>query len=170
MNRRHFIQICAGALSGACGLSASAHTPYRQWVVYRKKHLMIGCHRENLQTWELAKKIQTLLAQELPDARSRIARARTSGRLASLMGTDQLDSAVLEIPVAKSIMLATDGFEPYGPVDIRTIALLGNYTYVVKKNLPDDHVSLLASALSHIADSDVKTVSPEVPWHDALTG
>ena len=45
---------------------AGAHTPYGQWVVYRKKHLLIGAHRADPATYELAKKLAAVLAHSLP--------------------------------------------------------------------------------------------------------
>jgi hypothetical protein len=52
MNRRQ----AAGRLVAAAALVMllGGHTPYGQWVVYRKKHLVIGCHREDPATYELA--------------------------------------------------------------------------------------------------------------------
>ena len=168
MNRRAWLQsIC---LVGACvGSSAlHGHTPYRQWVVYRKKHLMIGCHRENLETWELAKKINTLLERELPDARSRIARAKTAGRLASLIGTDQLDTAVLSHSAVKAMAAGSDGFEPYGAIALRTVAVIGDYSYVVRAEFPEDHARLLSNALTHLGDTDASRNPPAAPWHQGL--
>ena len=40
--RRQVLRL-GGALAAAVLLSG--HTPYGQWVVYRKKHLLIGCHK-----------------------------------------------------------------------------------------------------------------------------
>ena len=73
MNRRRLIRT-GGAAAAAFWLSG--HTPYGQWVVYRKKHLLIGCHRADPQTYELAKQLVAILEDRLPKARARIARAR----------------------------------------------------------------------------------------------
>ena len=83
---------------------------------------MIGCHRQDLATWEWAKDINGVLEHELPDARSRIARAKTAGRLASLIGTDQLDTAVLSQADAKAMQSGSNGFEPYGAIEINAVA------------------------------------------------
>ncbi|MGI9384275.1 MAG: hypothetical protein ACR2PO_14075, partial [Methyloligellaceae bacterium] len=92
MNRRRLIRAVTLAAGGVllCG-----HTPYGQWVVYRKKHLLIGCHRADQQTYDLAKQLVAILEDRLPKASARVARAPNAGRLASLLGTDQMDVAVL---------------------------------------------------------------------------
>jgi len=90
MLRRTFVRAgialaCAEALARRPAL---AHTPYKQWVVYRRKHLLIGCHRQDPGTYVLAQRLVKVLQTRLPDARARIARAPTAGRLASLLGTN----------------------------------------------------------------------------------
>ena len=45
MNRRHALRLSVAAVAT---LLLSGHTPYGQWVVYRKKHLLIGCHKADL--------------------------------------------------------------------------------------------------------------------------
>jgi len=47
VNRRRALRLSVGA---AAALLLSGHTPYRQWVVYRKKHLLIGCHKADPET------------------------------------------------------------------------------------------------------------------------
>lgn len=79
MNRRGFLG-AVGAVACAPSL-VHAHTPYQQWIVYRKKHLLIGCHREDLRTWDLAKELVGIFDVQLPAARARIARARTRAGL-----------------------------------------------------------------------------------------
>jgi len=39
----------------AVAAPAHAHTPYRQWVVYRKRHLLVGCHRGDAPAYPRAK-------------------------------------------------------------------------------------------------------------------
>ena len=41
----------------------NAHTPYRQWKVVRKKHLLIYSNREDLKTDELAEQVNKVLKQ-----------------------------------------------------------------------------------------------------------
>ena len=72
MHRRHFSKTAAASslrsltgrrhvLKSAAAFStwllASGHTPYKQWQVYRRKHLLIGANKADPPTYELGKKI-----------------------------------------------------------------------------------------------------------------
>jgi hypothetical protein len=54
--------VLRSTLIGGAWLLASAHTPYRQWQVYRRRHLLIGCSRTDAPTYPLAQKIVEVLA------------------------------------------------------------------------------------------------------------
>ena len=70
--------LLAAALAGAAlfvpGRALLAHTPYRQWKIYRQRHLMIGASREDAASYPKAKEIQAFLETHLPEASARIAR------------------------------------------------------------------------------------------------
>jgi hypothetical protein len=76
MNRRALLRT---ALVAAGALVLGGHTPYPQWTVYRRKHLLIGSHRADLGTWRAAQEIVALLEGHLPEARARVARAPNAG-------------------------------------------------------------------------------------------
>lgn len=145
MNRRRAIKAIALA-AGATLLSG--HTPYGQWVVYRKKHLLIGCHRADQQTYELAKQLVAILEDRLPKARARVARAPTAGRLASLLGTDQMDVAVLAWAEAAAMAKGQADFKPYGAIPLRLIAPVGEHALVAHERFPARHSWLVRAALS----------------------
>ncbi len=164
MNRRDLL----GALVVLVGAQAvRAHTPYGQWVVYRKKHLLIGSHRADPTTYALAKKLAGVLATHLPKARCRVARAPTAGRLASLIGTDQLDVAVLDRAEAVAMLDGSGRFAAYGPVAIRQLARLGSHLLVAHERFSDRHAWLVAAALhaGSAVDENEQTLDPEVDWH-----
>ncbi len=164
MNRRDLL----GALLLAAGTAtAAAHTPYGQWVVYRKKHLLIGAHRTDPKTYLLAKELTGVLAKHLPGARSRVARAPTVQRLASLIGTDQLDVAVLSEPEAAAMLKGSDGFEPYGPIAIRQLARLDLYLLVAHSRFHERHAWLVAAALDAggAFDKTHQQVAAGIPLH-----
>ena len=83
--------VLRGTLAVATLAAASGHTPYRQWSVYRQKHLLIGCCRADPPTYPLAKRVAGVLAEWLPESRSRVSRAPDQERLASLITTGQLE-------------------------------------------------------------------------------
>jgi len=72
IHRRHILKTAAAF--GVWSLT-SGHTPYKQWQVYRRKHLLIGANKAEPPTYELGKKIAALLLEELPESRARVARA-----------------------------------------------------------------------------------------------
>ena len=65
MLRRKFLQAC---LIATAWFVAGAHTPYRQWQVYRRRHLLIGTSKADEPTYPLGQKVAELLATHLPRA------------------------------------------------------------------------------------------------------
>ena len=164
MNRRTLIQ---GGGAAAAALLLSGHTPYGQWVVYRKKHLLIGCHKGDPRTYDLAKQVVALLGEHLPAAKARPARAPRPQRLASLMSTDQLDVAVLGWNDA-SLMAAGEGiFKPYGKIPLTLLASLGDRALIAHGDFPTRHAWLVAAALGAtplVARVKAPGQTP-LPWH-----
>lgn len=169
MLRRTFVRAGIG-LVGACawvGLPAQAHTPYRQWVVYRRKHLLIGCHRQNPATYTLAQRIVAVLETRLPEARARVARAPTPGRLASLLATEQLDVALLDFADAAAMAGGEKRFAPYGRIDLSALFLFPGYALIGRTALPAKHAWLIAHALrdSELDEPQSAGSDPPLAWH-----
>ena len=172
MRRRQFLRwliggVCAGAWSGA-----QAHTPYNQWTVYRRKHLLIGCHKQDPRTYDLARRIVAVLESHLPAARARVARAPTAGRLASLLGTGQLDVTILGNQDVIAMSAGTGDFAPYGAIPLRVLLLLEEHALVCRSEMPDRHALLIADALhgSGIESVELTETDMPAPWHDAVAG
>lgn len=165
MNRRQ----AAGRLVAAAALVMllGGHTPYGQWVVYRKKHLVIGCHREDPATYELAKQAVDILALHLPEAQARVARARDVRRLASLIGTDQMEVAVLSVGDALAMSAGEGPFEPYGAIPLLALAPLALHVLVARADFPERHAWLVTAALeeSEITGSMGDWEIIGIPWH-----
>ncbi len=164
MNRR---ELLGGLLLLTGAQAVRAHTPYGQWVVYRKKHLLIGSHRADPNTYALAKKLAGVLARHLPKAKCRVARAPTAERLASLIGTDHLDVAVLRRTEAVAMLNGSGRFTPYGRVAIRQLAGLGSHLLVAHERFPARHAWLVAAALhaGSAVDEAEQKADPEIDWH-----
>jgi len=145
VNRRQILSGLALVVAGAG--SSRAHTPFGQWVVYRKKHLLIGAHRADPETYALAKRLSAALGLHLPKAKSRVARAPTAGRLASLLGTDQLDVAVLAKSDAIAMRDGAGHFHPYGRIDLTLLTALSDHVLVAHARFPKRHAWLVAAAL-----------------------
>lgn len=162
MIRRRFLKTLGVAVAAIllCG-----HTPYGQWTVYRKKHLLIGCHRADPATYDLAKQVVAVLGQHLPSAKSRVARAPKPGRLASLLGTDQLHVAVIDWQLAERMAAGEAEFKPYGSIPLTVIASLGGHALIAHSSLPKRHVWLVASALSESVKSFTVPDGTSLPLH-----
>ena len=166
--------LLAAALAGAVVLVAGrvvlAHTPYRQWKVYRQRHLMIGASREDAESYPKAKVIQAFLETHLPEASARVARARTRRRLADLLATDQIRIVLLSIEDA--VALGRGGPPFRNPVELRTLWRFGGHAMVVRPSFPSAHAWMLARAFaehgSALAGSSPAPAHAEAPLHDGV--
>lgn len=153
-------------------LLASGHTPYRQWQVYRRKHLLIGANKADPPTYDLGKKIAALLANELPDSRARVARAPHAWRLASLLTSDQIQLILLDGDDLRGLRDGRDGFEAFGSTDLRALYRFGDYWLVSRPDFPDDHAALVTQVLQQHGVGIAKRQGPPesdapVPVHAA---
>ena len=168
MNRRRALGLGLRLGGGAAAaLLLGGHTPYGQWVVYRKKHLLIGCHRADPETYDLAKRVVEVLAAHLPAAKSRVARAPDAGRLASLLGTEQLDVAALSRADAAAMRQGTGRFAPYGAIALRVLTPLDGRLLVARADFPERHAWLVTAALAgtDVAPPVEASGDPGLPWH-----
>lgn len=164
IRRRQLLRV---GLAAAAGLLLGGHTPYRQWVVYRRKHLLIGCHKSDPRTYDLAKQTVALLGEHLPAAQARIARAPDAGRLASLLGTGQLDVAILGAADAVAMSKGLGPFAPYGQTGLRVLLPLDDRVLIAQVDFPSRYAWLLTGALAgtDLAPAPDVTVDHGVPWH-----
>ena len=129
---------------------AVAHTPFRQWLVYRQKHLLIGAHRGDSRTYELAREVVAALARELPEARARVARGPGPERIAALIGTGQLFLTVLASDQASRMATAAEPFAGYRPTPTHALVDLGGqYLLFAAPGFPVDHARLVTAAVRH---------------------
>lgn len=136
-----------GAALAAAPVAGQAHTLWGQWMVFRKKHLLILCHRDDPAAFPLAKEIETAMAHDLPQAKCRIARAPFPGRISSLMGTGQMQYALVTPEEAQAMKIAAGEFTPYGPVETRLLAGIDGHVLVCTPDVPDHHAWLLRAVL-----------------------
>jgi hypothetical protein len=155
--RRHFMKMLAAAT--VASTSAIAHTPYGQWIVYRKKHLLIGCHREDPETYILAKAVVQDFEHDLEEANARVARAPRPERRASLLATDQMDVAILDPASASEMSAGTGRFGPYGEIPLCIIGSTKDHIFVGHERMPERHAWLIAMALDSGGNFSVKRLS-----------
>ena len=162
--------ILAGAALLVPGRVLVAHTPYRQWKVYRQRHLMIGASREDPASYPKAKEIQAFLEAHLPEASARVARARTRRRLADLLETDQIRIVLLS---AEDAVALGRGRPPFrSPVEVRTLWRFGEHVMVVRPSFPPAHAWILGRAFHEhgagLAGSSPAPAHIEVPLHEGV--
>ncbi len=145
IHRRHILKTTAAF---GVWLLASGHTPYRQWDVYRRKHLLIGANKADPPTYGLGKRIAELLAVELPESRARVARAPHAWRLASLLTSDQIQLILLGERDLHGLRDGRDGFEAFGATDLRALYRFGDYWLISRPDFPDGHAALVAQTLA----------------------
>lgn len=155
------------SLGTVVAVPARAHTPYRQWEVYRRKHLLIGCHKDDPDGYALAKEAIAALDEHLPAARARVARGPTAGRLASLLATEQMDVALLGEEDAIAMTEGSGRFAPYGAIALAVLVVLPGRLLVARTDLPEQHAWLVADALEDWAGGIPGTAptEPALPWH-----
>ena len=120
--RRGFLaKIILGMVSAVCFHAARAHTPYRQWAVYRKKHLIIGTCRADAKSYPFGRQLALLLSRELPESKARVARAPNQQRLASLITTGQLEVILLTHDEGQQLYTGAPPFEDYGPFGVQVL-------------------------------------------------
>lgn len=150
IRRRSFLQI--GLIAGACYVTA-AHTPYRQWQVYRQRHLLIGTSKADAPTYPLGQRIAELLATELPESSARVTRGPDPWRLASLLTSDQLEVALLSTTDVAALRDGRAPFEAFGPTALNALFAFGDYVLVCRPDFPPHHAYLVVETLSAHADA-----------------
>jgi hypothetical protein len=150
MRRRALIR--AWAALGAWH-ALSAHTPYRQWQVYRQRHLVIGTSRADRPSYPLGKRIAFVLLEHLPKSSARVTRGPDPWRLASLLTTSQLDVVLLSAEDAAALQDGRPPFEAFGPTEMRALARFGSHLLVTRPDFPDRHAWLVAMTLEQHGDA-----------------
>jgi hypothetical protein len=149
---------------------ASAHTPYRQWQVYRRRHLLIGTSKTDARSYALGKQIVSVLAQHLPESSPRVTRGPDPWRLASLLTTAQLEVVVLAEADVAALRDGRPPFEAFGPTELRTLFCFGAHWLVVRPDFPDRHAWQVVRTLSQHAEelasaAPAKPAASPVPVH-----
>jgi hypothetical protein len=140
--------LLAGAACLLAARAGRAHTPYRQWDVYRRKHLLIGTCRADPQSYPLGQRLVSILAVGLPDSKARVTRAPNQMRLASLLTTGQLDLVVFEFGEAVALAGGNAPFAEFGPYPVRLVFEVDGYALVCGDEFPARHAWLVTRTLA----------------------
>jgi len=170
MHRRRFLPVL-GALIGVAATSAGfAHTPYRQWAVFRQRFLLITTTRDDAGADALGEDIARVLLERLPASQAQVSRARDWKTLASLLVTRQTELAVMAHARADALFTGVEPYQDFGPSPLRVVVQNAQYRLVCREDFPKHHAFLLSEALMQEAAAlgfaiPAGGVSSRIPAH-----
>lgn len=145
MKRRQVLHLALGVAAAAV---LQGHTPFRQWIVYRKRRLLIGSSKADPSSYVLSKQVAETLITNLPESKARASRAPNVRRLASLLATDQLDVSILAAGDAAALMEGRAPFADFGGVPLRSLFTFGDHLLVSRPEFPRRFAYLVSQTLS----------------------
>ncbi|MEL7086693.1 MAG: hypothetical protein AAGM36_19610 [Cyanobacteria bacterium J06597_1] len=132
---------------GAIALFPLAHTPFPQWKVYRKLHLFIVVNRDDTVAYDLGQAIAHTLAEEIPESRAMVTRARNSLRLASLISTQQLDVALLPRTELTAWQTHQHPYEQLQSTDLKELFEVEDYVLISRDDFRSEHAAWIKETL-----------------------
>lgn len=145
MRRRALLRMAAAV--GAWVL-LTAHSPYRQWEVYRKARLVIVASFEEEEAARLGRLVAATLARRIPQSRAMLSRARDTNDLFRLLASKQLDVALVDEANAHAAASGAQGFADGGKIPLRTLAQIGPYLLVCRAEFPRANAYQIAETLA----------------------
>jgi hypothetical protein len=159
MKRRKFL--FSAALGALAPLPAQAHTPYRQWDIFRQRYLQILTSRTDLKGDDLGDQWVAVLRDKLPLSRALVSRARDMVRVASLLKTDQGKLAILSYADADAMFKGQPPFDEFAPMPLELMIDNGAYLLVARRDLPLHHGYLIVATLMEEAGALRIDMPPE---------
>lgn len=154
MDRRTFFRL---TLIGMAGF-LMGHSPYRQWVVYRRKRLFILTSAAEEAAFPFGQIVAQVLATYFPESQAMAARARDSLEIVKLIGSQQLDVALLQTDEAQDAFQGKGKFQEEGPLPtLRTLFVFGSYLLVCRDDFPKQKAYQIVKTL---AEHEEKWKSP----------
>lgn len=167
MRRRAFLQ---AGLVVLAWVATGAHTPYRQWQVYRQRHLLIGTSKADAPTYPLGQRIAEVLATDLPESSARVTRGPDPWRLASLLTTGQLEVVLLSSADVAALRDGRAPFEAFGPTALNALFAFGDYFLVCRPDFAARHAYQVVQTLAENAEliagaRSIDVAASPVPVH-----
>lgn len=145
MQRREFL--LSALLLALPALPALAHTPYRQWDVFRKRHLQLLTSHSDLPGDDIGDIWVEVLKETLPLSHALVSRARDINRVAALLKTDQAKLAILSYAHADAMYNGRAPFEEYSPMPLQVLLDNGDHLLVARHDLPMHHGYVVTAGL-----------------------
>ncbi len=135
------------ALAALVACPAWAHSPYRQWAIFRQRFLLITTTRDDKGSDDLGEEIARILLELLPTSHAQVSRARDWSVLASLVTTRQTELAVLSKDRSVALFHGEAPYQDFGPAPLRVVVETDRYRMVCREDFPKHHAFLLCEAL-----------------------
>ncbi len=145
VSRRALLRL--GFVAGAAVL-CSGHSPYRQWVRYRRAHLLILSDKTDPPSYPLSLAVAETLLTHLPKSQAQASRAKDLDRLVSLFTTGQMDVALMRARDAAALAADAPPVAGYRPIAIRVLAVFGDHLLVCRADFPDNHAYLVGQTIA----------------------
>src|SRR5262252_10712149 len=158
-------------LIGGVALLLMGHSPYRQWYVFRAKHLIVVTDDANPKAFPLAEEVAAAIAARLPESKPMAAKAKTPSDVVKLLRSHQLKLGLLPVDDALEAFQQRGKFSQDEPVALRTLAVLGTYLLVALEDYSKDKAQQIAKALAEhrgswsIPDGPLAKGKPPIPFH-----
>lgn len=124
-----------------------AHSPWGQYHVYRKKHLLILSTRDDEHSYPFSKQLVDCLEATLPTAKARPARAIDLERAYNLLRTDQFQFALLSKRNVEMMRRASGRFVGKQTVNLKTVLEFEDLALVVRGDFPAELVAMVAHGI-----------------------
>lgn len=145
MRRRTLLRMAAAV--GAWVL-LTAHSPYRQWDVYRKTRLVIVASLEQPEAVRLGRLLAAALARRIPQSQAMLSRARDTNDLFRLLASKQLDVALVAEADAHAAASGARGLADGGRIPLRSLAQIGPYLLVCRAEFPNANAYQIAETVA----------------------
>ena len=145
MQRRAALKFASAGLAWLLG---SAHTPYGQWQVYRRRHLLIGTSKADPPSYPIGQRIVGVLVDQ-PAGEQRAGRARPrrlAAREPADLGPDRGHAAD-----DRQVETLRDGrppFEAFGATRLCSLFVFGDHWLICRPDFPDRHAYLVVETLA----------------------
>lgn len=140
-------RLLALALLGAAAALLPGHSPYRQWYVYRAKHLLVVTDDARPGALDTASTIASAIAARWPDTKASPAAARSPAEVVKLLRSGQLQVGLLPAAEASEALEGRGRFAQDGKLPLRALAVVGGDVLVVLESFAPARAHAIAQAL-----------------------
>lgn len=164
-------RLLALLLLAAAGTLLPGHSPYRQWYVYRARHLVVVTDEARPGALAIASAVASAIVARWPQTKAVPAAAKTPVEVVKLLSTGQLQVGLLPAAMAVAAYEGRGRFADDGRVPLRAVAVLGGDLLVVLESCDRQRAHDLAQALAEsralgpLAEKPLLRGPAPIPFH-----